>query len=204
MILLLDNYDSFVHNLARYIRLAGCETKIVRSDTVDADDCIALNPSGIVISPGPKRPEDAGCSIDLIRRVPNSMPLLGVCLGHQAIGVALGGLVKQVEPMHGMASVITHDGTQLFEHCPSPMKVARYHSLAIDPGTLSSELQVTSWGEAGLIMAVGHRTRPIYGFQFHPESVLTEFGHQLIKNFVGLTRSRAPQLTSRPDAPPCP
>lgn len=203
MILLLDNYDSFVHNLARYFRLAGCETVIVRSDEGDAEHWIAMKPTGIVISPGPKRPEDAGCSIDLIRSVPATIPLLGVCLGHQAIGVAFGGMVTQCEPMHGMAGEMVHDAAGLFERCPSPMMVGRYHSLAIDAGTLPAELMVTAWGEGGMIMAVEHRERPIFGVQFHPESVLTEFGQQMVDNFVALTTVRCRRQVAHSDPTSC-
>jgi anthranilate synthase/aminodeoxychorismate synthase-like glutamine amidotransferase len=192
MILLLDNYDSFVHNLARYFRIAGCETVILRSDEIDADGCSAMRPDAIVISPGPRRPEDAGCSIETIRSVHPSTPLLGVCLGHQAIAVAFGGLVVQCDPVHGMSSLISHDGDELFDSCPSPMRVGRYHSLAIDESTLPKELQVTARDEQGLIMAVQHRNRPIYGVQFHPESVLTELGQQLVCNFVRLAKKAAP------------
>jgi anthranilate synthase/aminodeoxychorismate synthase-like glutamine amidotransferase len=192
MILLLDNYDSFVHNLARYFRIAGCETVILRSDEIDADGCAAMRPDAIVISPGPKRPEDAGCSIETIRSVHPSTPLLGVCLGHQAIAVAFGGLVVQCDPVHGMSSLISHNGDELFDACPSPMRVGRYHSLAIDESTLPKELKVTARDERGLIMAVQHRNRPIYGVQFHPESVLTELGQQLVCNFVRLAKKASP------------
>lgn len=186
MILLLDNYDSFVHNLARYFRIAGCKTTILRSDEIDAEGCAALRPDAIVISPGPKRPEDAGCSIEVIRSVLPTTPLLGVCLGHQAISIAFGGLVVPCAPVHGMSSLISHNGDDLFECCPSPMEVGRYHSLAMDETTLPNELKVTARDEQGLIMAVRHRKRPIYGVQFHPESVLTQFGQQIVGNFARL------------------
>ncbi len=186
MILLLDNYDSFVHNLARYFRIAGCETVIVRSDEINAAGCASMQPDAIVISPGPKRPENAGCSIEVIRSVRPTTPLLGVCLGHQAIAVAFGGLVVPCEPVHGMSSMISHDANELFDGCPSPMQVGRYHSLAIDESTLSKELIVTARDEQGLIMAVRHRERPIFGVQFHPESVLTEFGQHIARNFAHL------------------
>ena len=192
MILLLDNYDSFVHNLARYFRIAGCETTILRSDEIDAAGCAAMRPDAIVISPGPKRPEDAGCSIDVIRSVLPTTPLLGVCLGHQAIAVAFGGLVVPCDPVHGMSSSISHDGKELFAGFPSPMQVGRYHSLAMDETTLPKELLVTARDEHGLIMAVRHRERPIYGVQFHPESVLTEFGQQIAVNFARMALKAAP------------
>lgn len=192
MILLLDNYDSFVHNLARYFRIAGCETRIVRSDEIDAAGCAAMRPDAIVVSPGPKRPEDAGCSIDVIRSVHPTTPLLGVCLGHQAIAVAFGGLVIPCDPVHGMSSMISHDGNELFKGCPSPMQVGRYHSLAMDEPTLPKELLVTARDKQGLIMAVRHRERSIYGVQFHPESVLTEFGQQIAVNFARMALKAAP------------
>ncbi len=203
MILLLDNYDSFVHNLARYFRLAGCETIVIRSDDIDAAGCIAMNPQGIVISPGPKRPEEAGCSIEVVRQVPTTIPLLGVCLGHQAIGVAFGGCVTACEPMHGMASPITHARCGLFEGCPSPMMVGRYHSLAIQSQTLPDSLVATAYGDGEMIMAVQHRERPIFGVQFHPESVLTPEGQQVVDNFVRLAHSPHRVDDTRSDSPSC-
>ncbi len=187
MILLLDNFDSFVHNLARYFRQLDLETKVVRSDSMDLEGCLGLQPDAVVISPGPKRPEQAGCSIDLIRELPAEIPILGVCLGHQAIGVAFGGVVLRCGPVHGSASEITHDGEDLFARCPSPMKVARYHSLAIDPDHLPAELRVTATTTDGVIMGVRHRDRPVFGLQFHPESILTDHGLATLRNFAALT-----------------
>ncbi|NND97459.1 MAG: aminodeoxychorismate/anthranilate synthase component II [Pirellulaceae bacterium] len=192
MILLLDNYDSFVHNLARYLRRLGCETVVVRSDEIDVDGCRELKPDAIVISPGPKRPRQAGCSIDVIQQFDHSTPILGVCLGHQAIGVAFGGTVVPCGPMHGMSHPITHDQDGLFTDCPSPMSVARYHSLAIDRDKLPDELIITATNSDGLIMGVRHRSRPVYGLQFHPESVLTDHGLNMLRNFVAI-RSCVPQ-----------
>ena len=184
MILLLDNFDSFVHNLARYFRLLGCETRVVRSDSLDVHDCNAMQPAGVVVSPGPGRPEQAGCSIDVIRDLSPEIPILGVCLGHQAIGVAFGGVVLRCGPVHGSASEVTHDGQGLFAGCPSPMNVARYHSLAIDPDHLPASLDVTATTRDGVIMAVRHRSRPVFGVQFHPESILTEHGLATLRNFA--------------------
>ena len=186
MILLLDNYDSFVHNLARYLRQLDCETLVARSDQIDADGCRKLAPKAIIISPGPRRPQQAGCSIDVVRKLSDSVPILGVCLGHQAIGVAFGGLVLRCGPMHGMACEITHHAKDVFQGCPSPMKVARYHSLAIDPNHLPDELEVTAWSDDGVIMGVRHRIRPVFGVQFHPESVLTDHGMKTLANFVSI------------------
>ncbi len=189
MILLLDNYDSFVHNLARYLRRLDCETHVVRSDRIDVSGCRQLNPQAVVISPGPRRPEQAGCSIDVIRHLSPHIPILGVCLGHQAIGVAFGGVVLRCGPMHGMASEIRHDGEGIFAGCPSPMRVGRYHSLAVDPDHLPQELKITARSEEGVIMGIRHRTRPVFGVQFHPESVLTDFGLATLSNFVSVVSS---------------
>ncbi len=187
MILLLDNYDSFVHNLARYFRMLGCETTVVRSDQVDVVDCERMAPDAVVISPGPRRPVDAGCSVDVVRHLSPEIPILGVCLGHQAIGVAFGGTVTTCGPTHGIATPIDHDGKALFRGCPNPLRVGRYHSLAIDESNLPPELQVTARGHDGIIMAVRHRDRPVHGVQFHPESVLTEEGLRIIDNFLNLS-----------------
>ena len=195
MILLLDNYDSFVHNLARYLRRLGLETQVIRSDQIDAKACQSLQPDGIVISPGPKWPADAGCSIDAIRESDPHTPILGVCLGHQAIGFAFGGQVHRCGPMHGMASPITHDSSGLFADLPSPMTVARYHSLAIDPNHVPDSLIVTATTDDGIIMGVRHRTRPVFGVQFHPESVLTDDGLDLLGNFANVVKSANQELT---------
>lgn len=186
MILLLDNYDSFVHNLARYFRILGQETVVVRSDEIDVADCQHLSPDAIVISPGPKRPIDAGCSVEVIRNLAGRIPILGVCLGHQAIGVAFGGTVDECGPTHGIASTIDHDGEFLFQGCRQPLRVGRYHSLAINEQQLPDELIVTARDQQGLIMAVRHREHAVHGVQFHPESVLTEDGLRIIENFVAM------------------
>lgn len=188
MILLLDNYDSFVHNLARYFRMLGCEAKVVRSDSVDVVACESLSPEAVVLSPGPRRPLDAGCSVDVVRHLSPQIPILGVCLGHQAVGVAFGASITTCGPMHGMATSIKHDGTDLFRGCPNPLRVGRYHSLAIDPSSMPSDLQVTARSADGIIMAVRHRYRPVFGVQFHPESVLTDYGLKMIDNFLSMTR----------------
>lgn len=196
MILLLDNYDSFVHNLARYFRRLGCPTHVVRSDQIDAAGCQRLGPSAIVISPGPRDPSQAGCSIDVIQKMSGKVPLLGVCLGHQAIGQAFGGQIVQCDPMHGLSSMITHDGTGLFAKCNSPMQVGRYHSLAIDEQSLPMELVITARSDDQVIMGVKHRSLPVFGVQFHPESVLTDDGMRLIQNFAEISRSIYPLPTA--------
>lgn len=196
MILLLDNYDSFVHNLARYFRRLGCQTEVIRSDRIDLPTCSSLAPDAVVLSPGPRRPEDAGCSIDVLRGLAPEIPILGVCLGHQAIGVAFGGVVQRCGPMHGMASPITHHQQGIFAGCPSPMQVGRYHSLAIDPDHLPKELEITAWSDEGVIMGVQHRTRPIFGVQFHPESVMSDHGMVLLKNFVAIADRSPRELAS--------
>ncbi len=196
MILLLDNYDSFVHNLARYFRRLGCETVVVRSDEIDVAGCRRLSPSAIVLSPGPRRPADAGCSVEVIQRLSATVPLLGVCLGHQAIGEAFGGRTVQCRPMHGLSSRITHDGTGVFSKCDSPMQVGRYHSLAIDEQTLPSELTVTARSDDCVIMGVRHRTLPVFGVQFHPESVLTDDGLRVIQNFAEISKCLYPLPTT--------
>ncbi|MCO8122789.1 aminodeoxychorismate/anthranilate synthase component II [Stieleria sp. TO1_6] len=187
MILLLDNQDSFVHNLARYFRRTGVETRVIRSNQVTADQALGLFPQAIVLSPGPHGPADAGCCIDLIRRAPADLPILGVCLGHQAIGAAFGGGIVQSEPRHGMSSPIQHNGDGLFRDCPNPMDVGRYHSLVVSRDDFPGSLRITaSSTDDGVIMGLRHRTRPVFGVQFHPESVLCESGDQVIQNFASL------------------
>lgn len=187
MILLIDNYDSFVHNLARYFRRLGAETRVVRNDAVNVAVIRKLVPQAIVISPGPCTPAEAGCSVDVVRQLGSEIPMMGVCLGHQAIAAALGGrIIRSPQPMHGRASVIRHDRAGLFDQLPSPLTVGRYHSLVIERETLPANLQVTATTDDGVIMAVAHRTWPVWGVQFHPESILTEGGYQLLANFLAL------------------
>lgn len=187
MILLLDNYDSFVYNLDRYLQRLGHQTVVVRSDAISVDAIAKLAPNAIVISPGPKTPNEAGCSLETIRRLGPTIPLLGVCLGHQAIGQAFGGqVVRAKAPVHGRASRIHHSQSPLFHRIPTPYEVARYHSLIVERPSLPSCLKVTAWSDDDEIMALEHCEHPIYGVQFHPESVLTQFGYQLLANFLAL------------------
>lgn len=185
MVLVIDNYDSFVYNLVQYIGTVTSNLQVVRNRDLTVDECLGLSPSHIVLSPGPKRPEDAGILVDLIRAVPERTPILGICLGHQAIGAAFGGrVVRGTEPVHGKTSAIYHDGSGLHQHVPSPFTATRYHSLILDRKTLPRELTVTAETKDGVIMGVEHESRPIYGLQYHPESLLTEHGHEIVRNFL--------------------
>ncbi|NNG16181.1 MAG: aminodeoxychorismate/anthranilate synthase component II [Gemmatimonadales bacterium] len=187
MILLIDNYDSFVYNLARYVRELGETPLVRRHDTVSCADISALAPTHIIISPGPCTPDEAGISTEVVRQLGADIPLLGVCLGHQCIGAAYGAdIVRAKRPMHGKTSRITHAGTGIFAEVPSPFFATRYHSLVIDPSSVPRELEVIATAEDGEIMAVRHCSHPIVGLQFHPESVLTEHGYRLIAAFLGL------------------
>ena len=185
MILLLDNYDSFVHNLARYVRELGGDPVVQRNDAMTVDEVRALAPSHIVISPGPCTPAEAGISTAVVRALGATTPILGVCLGHQCIGAAYGApIVRARRPMHGKRSSITHTGSGIFEGLPNPLEAARYHSLVIAPDAVPPELTVTARSEEGEIMAVEHADHAVFGVQFHPESVLTEWGHAMIARFL--------------------
>ena len=187
MLLLIDNYDSFVYNLARYFQELGCETRVVRNDAMSAAEILSLGPRAIVLSPGPCTPNEAGMSLELVRALPPELPLLGVCLGHQTIAAALGGrVVRAAEPVHGRPSLVEHLGTGLFAGLPNPLRATRYHSLVIDSSSLPPELTVTAWTQDGVPMALEHRSRPLFGVQFHPESILTQSGHRLLANFLSL------------------
>ena len=185
MLLLIDNYDSFTYNLAQYLGELGADVKVIRNDAVDIPGIAALAPERIVISPGPCTPDEAGISVAAIREFAAKIPLLGVCLGHQAIGRAFGGRVVRAHAlMHGKTSPVSHDGKGVFRGLASPMEVGRYHSLAISRHGLPECLEITAETEDGEIMGVRHRTLAVEGVQFHPESVLTEHGHALLKNFL--------------------
>jgi anthranilate synthase/aminodeoxychorismate synthase-like glutamine amidotransferase len=193
MILLIDNYDSFVHNLARYFQRLGQETRVVRNDALDPTAMERLRPEAIVLSPGPCTPTEAGCSLAVVRHFTGRLPILGVCLGHQTIAAAFGGrIVRAREPMHGRASPITHDGSGIFAGLPNPLTIGRYHSLVVDEGTLPTDLIVTARTDDGTVMALVHREYPVVGVQFHPESILTECGLEMLAGFVRMARLPLP------------
>jgi para-aminobenzoate synthetase component II len=185
VILLIDNYDSFVYNLARYVRELGHEAVVRRHDAISLDDITSLGPSHIMLSPGPCTPREAGISTDVVRHFSPTIPILGVCLGHQCIGEAFGGrIVRATRPMHGKVSSVIHDGSSVFAGLPSPIHATRYHSLVIEPETVPEELRVIARTESGEIMAVQHRHFPTVGVQFHPESALTEYGYRMLATFL--------------------
>jgi anthranilate synthase/aminodeoxychorismate synthase-like glutamine amidotransferase len=189
MIVLLDNYDSFVHNLARYVRELGGEPHVLRNDAASVEDIAALAPTHIIISPGPCTPAESGISVELIRRLGAGIPMLGVCLGHQAIGAAYGArVVRAGRPMHGRTSAIIHDQSGVLRGLPNPFRATRYHSLALERDTLPQELVVNATSDDGEIMAVRHAEHPVHGVQFHPESVLTEHGHAIVRRFLETKR----------------
>lgn len=186
-LLMLDNYDSFTYNLVQYFGELGAQVQVVRNDQIDLPGIEALDPDRICVSPGPCSPAEAGISIELIRHFAGKKPILGVCLGHQAIGAAYGArIVRAQEIMHGKVSSITHRGTDVFAGLPSPCTVTRYHSLAIERASLPGCLDITAETADGEIMGVAHQSLPVYGVQFHPESVLSEHGHALLRNFLEL------------------
>ena len=194
MILLLDNYDSFVHNLARYLRRLGQDTHVVRSDAIDAEGVRRLNPAAIVLSPGPCTPAEAGCSVSVVKELWREIPILGVCLGHQAIAAAFGTkIIRAPRPMHGRTSAITHGGQDIFADVPNPVTVCRYHSLVVEEQSLPRELQITARTADHVIMAVQHESAPLVGLQFHPEAVLTEFGYRMLANFLRLAGLSTPE-----------
>jgi anthranilate synthase component 2 len=190
MLLMIDNYDSFTYNLVQYLSELGVEVKVVRNDQISVEEIERLNPKRIMISPGPCTPNEAGVSLAVIGRLSGRIPILGVCLGHQAIGQAFGGrIVHARQIMHGKTSMIHHDGTSVFKGLTNPFEATRYHSLVIDQDSLPACLEVTAWtetetGERDEIMGVRHKEYPLEGVQFHPESILTQHGHDLLKNFM--------------------
>ena len=189
MILVVDNYDSFTYNLVHYLAELGAETRVIRNDDLSVDEAWALKPQAVLLSPGPCDPDQAGICLPLLQTAPADMPILGVCLGHQAIGQAFGGEVMRAKTlMHGKTSPIEHGGQSLFRGLPSPFTATRYHSLAVRRETLPDCLEVTAWTADGEIMGLMHRDRPIHGVQFHPESIATEHGHEMIGNFLDLAQ----------------
>ncbi|MCA9413249.1 MAG: aminodeoxychorismate/anthranilate synthase component II [Candidatus Omnitrophica bacterium] len=190
-ILILDNYDSFTYNLVQYLGELGAELEVFRNDQITPGEAIEKKPDGIVVSPGPCTPNEAGISMDLILEAGKTIPTLGVCLGHQSIGQAFGGKVIQADSiMHGKTSEIHHDGTGVFENLEDPFIATRYHSLIVDKESLPDCLRVNAWTEDGTVMGMAHRELPIHGVQFHPESVLTDAGKRLLQNFLDFTQSR--------------
>ena len=189
MLLMIDNYDSFTYNLVQYLGELGEEVRVVRNDEKTADDIEAMAPARIVLSPGPCTPNEAGVSLEVIERFAGRVPILGVCLGHQAIGQAFGGKVVHAKSlMHGKVSRIHHTGAGVFHGLPSPYEATRYHSLAIERDTCPADLEVTAWTDDGEIMGVRHRRLAVEGVQFHPESILTQHGHALLRNFLSEKR----------------
>ena len=187
MILVIDNYDSFTYNLVHYLNELGAQTLVRRNDALTVQEALGLRPAAILLSPGPKAPAQAGICLPLLRGAPDDMPIFGVCLGHQAMGEAYGGdVIRAKAIMHGKTSPILHEGKSVFKGLPSPFTATRYHSLAVDRATLPAELAVTAWTDDGEIMGLAHKTRPVHGVQFHPESILTTCGHQLLGNFLDL------------------
>lgn len=193
MLLLIDNYDSFTYNLMHYLSELGAKVNVIRNDALGAAEALALAPQAVVLSPGPCTPDDAGICLDLIRQAPEDLPVLGVCLGHQSIGQAYGARVERChEIMHGKLSTITHSGTGVFAGLPQGFSVTRYHSLTVAPETVPECLEVTARSQSGVIMGLSHRTRPVHGVQFHPESIASEHGHALLRNFLATAKIGEP------------
>ena len=191
MILVIDNYDSFTYNLVHYVNELGADTHVVRNDKISVQDALASAPEGVILSPGPCTPNEAGICLPLLRAAPPELPILGVCLGHQAIGQAYGGeVIRAKSLMHGKTSQIHHNGKGLFKDIPDGFTATRYHSLSVRREDLPAELEVTAWTDDGEIMGFQHKTRPVYGVQFHPESIATEYGHELLGNFLDLAGVR--------------
>ena len=191
MILVVDNYDSFTYNLVHYLNELGAETLVHRNDALSAEEAIALKPEGVLLSPGPCTPNEAGVCLDLLAKAPDDLPILGVCLGHQAIGQAFGGeVIRAASLMHGKTSPMHHTGKGVFAGLPNPFTATRYHSLSVRRETMPEVLEITAWTEDGEVMGLQHVSRPIFGVQFHPESIATEGGHALLSNFLDLAGAR--------------
>jgi anthranilate synthase component 2 len=195
---MIDNYDSFTYNLVQYLGELGAEVVVRRNDALTVADALASEPAGIVISPGPCTPAEAGISVELARHCAGRIPLLGVCLGHQAIAAAYGGrVVRAPAVMHGKASAILHKGQGVFAGLPNPFEATRYHSLIVEAATLPAELEVTAWTEDGIIMGLRHRDHDLEGIQFHPESILTHYGKDLLANFLARTGTGRPAVAAQ-------
>ncbi|MFP5447236.1 MAG: anthranilate synthase component II [Alphaproteobacteria bacterium] len=191
MILVVDNYDSFTYNLVHYLNELGAETLVHRNDAVSAEEAIALKPEGVLLSPGPCTPNEAGICLELLAKAPVDLPILGVCLGHQAIGQAFGGeVIRAANLMHGKTSLMHHTGKGVFAGLPNPFTATRYHSLSVRRETMPDVLEITAWTDDGEVMGLQHVSRPIFGVQFHPESIATEGGHALLSNFLDLAGAK--------------
>lgn len=192
MFVLIDNYDSFTYNLVQYLGDVGVKTEVYRNDRISVREVLAKRPEGIILSPGPRDPDRAGICLELIERAAGRLPIFGVCLGHQAIGQAFGGkVIRAPEPRHGKVSEILHRGGDILTDVPNPFHATRYHSLCLDPENLPKCLSVAARSEDGVIMALRHNELPIYGVQFHPESIASEYGHRILQNFVTLAQRYA-------------
>ena len=191
MFLLIDNYDSFTYNLLHFLGELGADVAVKRNDVITPADALAMRPEGIVISPGPCDPSHAGICLDLLAALPDHMPVFGVCLGHQSIGQHFGAtIVRAPKPMHGKVDTITHNGEGVFKGIPSPIEATRYHSLTIRPDSFPDQLEITATSADGVIQGLRHKTRPIFGVQFHPESIASEHGHDILKNFIDISSKR--------------
>ena len=189
MLTLIDNYDSFTYNLVHYFGELGVETTVYRNDTITTEEVINLKPEGIVLSPGPCDPDRAGISLELIKKINGKIPLLGVCLGHQSIAQAFGAkIIRAAKPIHGKPSKINHNGNGLFTGLPDRFEAIRYHSLTVSPNSIKNELTITATTDDNTVMAITHKKWPIYGVQFHPESIETEYGRQILSNFLNLSK----------------
>ncbi len=198
MYLLIDNYDSFAYNLWHYLGELGAEVVVHRNDKIAVSDCLALNPEGIILSPGPCDPDKAGICLDLVEAATGKIPVFGVCLGHQTIGQAFGGkVVRGPMPMHGKVSIITHTGHDMFTDISSPFNATRYHSLVVDRASVPDELEITAETDDGLVMGFAHKDHLIHSVQFHPESIASQFGHRVLRNFLRATGLEAPDVPDR-------
>lgn len=192
MILVIDNYDSFTYNLVHYLMELGATTLVKRNDALTVDEALALKPEAVVLSPGPCTPNEAGICVPLLQAAPDTLPIFGVCLGHQSMGQAFGGVVTRAKAiMHGKTSLIHHKGTGVFAGLPNPFTAARYHSLAVPEATVPVDFEITAWTDDGEVMGIAHKSRPLYGVQFHPESYATEGGHQILLNFLRIAGAAA-------------